>query len=106
MSTIDLDQARERLRAERGRLEHQLDELLDRRAADGPIDMLSGDSGQDTSRVETELGMEEDLRRSLDEIGAALKRIDDGTYGYDVDTGEPIDPERLAAVPTARRNIR
>ena len=50
--------------------------------------------------------MEEDLRRSLDEIGAALKRIDDGTYGYDVDTGEPIDPERLAAVPTARRNIR
>jgi DnaK suppressor protein len=39
-------------------------------------------------------------------VDAAFGRIDDGTYGYDEQTGEPIDPERLAAEPTARRNIR
>ena len=30
----------------------------------------------------------------------------DGTYGIDEQTGEPIDDERLAALPAARTNIR
>ena len=36
---------------------------------------------------------------------AALARVDDGTYGIDEVTGEPIDPDRLDAFPTARTNI-
>ena len=32
---------------------------------------------------------------------AALKRIDDGSYGYCVNTGEPIGIERLLVRPTA-----
>jgi RNA polymerase-binding transcription factor DksA len=41
----------------------------------------------------------------LAEIQAALRRIDEGTYGIDEVTGEPIPPERLEAVPTARTNV-
>ena len=39
------------------------------------------------------------------EIEAALQRLDDGTFGVDEVTGDPIDPERLEALPTARTNV-
>ncbi len=39
----------------------------------------------------------------LREVEDALGRIAQGTYGVCVDTGEPIDLERLKAQPTARR---
>ena len=106
MPTIDLDRARARLVAERERLQRQLAEIRGERTADGPIDTMSGDDAQDTTRVETEMGLEADIEQSLDDVTAALGRVDDGSYGYDEETGEPIDPERLEAVPTARTNIR
>jgi len=37
------------------------------------------------------------------DLGAALGRVDDGTYGLCVDCEEPIAPRRLAAVPWAAR---
>jgi DnaK suppressor protein len=37
----------------------------------------------------------------LNQIEQALARIDNGTYGYCEDTGEPIDLRRLGAQPTA-----
>jgi len=37
----------------------------------------------------------------LPKIDEALKRIDDGSYGYCVNTGEPIGIERLLVRPTA-----
>jgi DnaK suppressor protein len=105
MSAIDLDHFRRRLLFERERLARQLGEIDRERHADGPIDALSGDAGQDTARVDTEMHLESDLIASLGEVDAALQRIDEGTYGFDQDTGEPINPERLEAIPTARRNI-
>jgi DnaK suppressor protein len=39
--------------------------------------------------------------RSLIQIGAALKRIDDGDFGICLECEEPISPKRLAAVPWA-----
>ena len=39
--------------------------------------------------------------KSLIQIGAALKRIDDGEFGICLDCEEPISPKRLAAVPWA-----
>ena len=38
----------------------------------------------------------------LREIGAALRRIEDGSYGDCQHCDEPIDPRRLDADPTAR----
>ena len=45
------------------------------------------------------------LEAELAEIEAALQRLDDGSYGVDEVTGEPIDPARLEALPTARTNV-
>ena len=39
--------------------------------------------------------------KSLMQIGAALKRIQDGEFGICLDCEEPISPKRLAAVPWA-----
>ena len=41
----------------------------------------------------------------IDEADAALKRVDDGTYGIDEETGEPINPDRLKVVPAAPTNV-
>lgn len=40
-------------------------------------------------------------RKYLKKIEAVLARIDDGTYGYCEETGEPIGLRRLLARPTA-----
>ena len=40
-------------------------------------------------------------RKLIAKIDAALQRIQDGTYGYCEETGEPISIERLEARPTA-----
>jgi RNA polymerase-binding transcription factor DksA len=61
--------------------------------------------GSETNERETDLSILESLERDLVEVEAALARIDDGTYGLDEITGEPIDPERLEAIPTARTNV-
>jgi DnaK suppressor protein len=37
----------------------------------------------------------------LEQVLAALRRIDDGSYGQCVDCGEPIDERRLTAMPAA-----
>ena len=44
-------------------------------------------------------------RKLISKINDALKRIEDGTYGYCEETGEPIGVERLEARPVATRAI-
>ena len=44
-------------------------------------------------------------RKLLHKIDAALRRIEDGSYGYCEDTGEPIGIARLLARPTATLSI-
>ena len=45
-------------------------------------------------------------REQLDEIAAALTRLDDGSYGVCERCDQPIAAERLEARPTARRCVR
>ena len=45
-------------------------------------------------------------RHHLDEIDAAVARLEAGTYGTCEQCGTPIDEERLAARPAARTCIR
>ena len=40
-------------------------------------------------------------RKLINKINDALKRIDDGSYGYCEETGEPIGIKRLEARPVA-----
>ena len=44
-------------------------------------------------------------RKLISKINDALKRIEDGTYGYCEETGEPIGVERLEAQPVATLSI-
>ena len=44
-------------------------------------------------------------RKLISKIDDALKRIEDGTYGYCEETGEPIGVERLEARPVATLSI-
>ena len=44
-------------------------------------------------------------RKLLKKIDSSLARIDDGTYGYCEETGEPIGLQRLIARPTATLSI-
>jgi len=44
-------------------------------------------------------------RKLLSKIDAALRRIEDGTYGYCEETGEPISIRRLEARPIATLSV-
>jgi len=44
----------------------------------------------------------ERARTELDDVGAALARLDDGTYGSCQACGQPIDQARLAIAPAER----
>lgn len=110
---MDADDARERLRAERRRVEDLVDglktELGTAESEDlselSDYDQHPADTATETFEREKDLSILEQLENELAELQAALERVDAGTYGIDEDTGEPIDPERLEAFPTARTNI-
>ena len=52
-----------------------------------------------------ELRTRDRQRKLISKIEAALRRIDDGTYGFCEDTGEPISLRRLDARPIATLSI-
>jgi len=52
-----------------------------------------------------ELRARDRQRKLIAKIDAALGRIDDGTYGYCEETGEPISLKRLEARPIATLSI-
>ena len=52
-----------------------------------------------------ELRARDRQRKLIGKIDAALARIDDGTYGYCEETGEPISLKRLDARPIATLSV-
>lgn len=52
-----------------------------------------------------ELRTRDRQRKLISKIDSALSRIDDGTYGYCEETGEPISLKRLDARPVATLSI-
>jgi RNA polymerase-binding transcription factor DksA len=108
------EEARNRLRAEQARVEGLMESVRGE-FGDGTgngesseladYDQHPADLGSDTFEREKDLSILEQLESELAEIQAALRRVDEGTYGIDEVTGDPIPPERLEAVPTARTNV-
>ncbi len=71
-------------------------------------DAKGGDEGDQTLRALAEsefLSMHERLRKQLMEIESALSRIEKGMYGICEETEEPIEPDRLLAIPWTRLSI-
>src|SRR3954467_158016 len=52
-----------------------------------------------------ELRARDRQRKLISKIDSALQRIDDGTYGYCEETGEPISLKRLEARPIATLSV-
>ncbi|MAB14629.1 RNA polymerase-binding protein DksA [Parvibaculum sp.] len=63
----------------------------------------------DRASSETERSLElrtrDRQRKLISKIDAALRRLEDGTYGYCEETGEPISLKRLDARPIATLSI-
>jgi DnaK suppressor protein len=100
---VDLDRARERLAEERARVERELEAIGPTRAPDEPVD--SGDAGVELDQAERDEAIREELRRTLEAIERAEGRVEEGTYGKSVVSGEPIPDGRLEAIPWADRTV-
>ncbi len=61
-------------------------------------------ASQETERS-LELRARDRERKLINKIDAALKRIEDGSYGYCIETGEPIALQRLVARPIATLSV-
>ncbi|MGA1198968.1 MAG: TraR/DksA family transcriptional regulator [Candidatus Latescibacterota bacterium] len=76
------------------------DEDIDEIRSDVAADPLDAAGNSTSLELMTTLGNHE--RHELSEIDHALGKIADGSYGFCEESGEPIHPMRLEAVPTAR----
>lgn len=65
---------------------------------------LADRASSETDRA-IELRARDRQRKLISKIDAALQRIEDGTYGYCEETGEPISLKRLDARPIATLSI-
>jgi DnaK suppressor protein len=61
-------------------------------------------ASEETDRA-LELRTRDRQRKLIAKIDAALRRIEDGEYGYCEDTGEPISLKRLDARPIATLSL-
>jgi RNA polymerase-binding protein DksA len=109
MSTIETGEFKERLLDERGRLREAIERLHqdhpgsleDETAELSLADNHLGDVASETFDRELDEGLEEGANRRLEQIDAALARIEDGSYGTCAVCGREIAPERLRAAPWA-----
>ena len=112
MTSIDTSEFRKLLEAEQARLRDavgflerenagSLEEELGELGGRG-VDNHMADMATATYDRELDEGLEEGAQHTLDEVTAALQRIDEGRYGMCEVCGKPIGAERLTAIPWAR----
>ena len=108
---IDTAEFRELLETERGRLQNAVEYLhaespgnmedevgvLGGRGADNHL----ADQASVTHDREVDQGLEEGAHDTVVQIDAALRRIDEGTYGICEACGKPVGIDRLRALPWA-----
>jgi DnaK suppressor protein len=80
------------LRTHLAEVERELHKMLPADLEEQAIELESQEALQVIQKTETS---------EIHQIEAALKRISKGTYGTCAKCGEPIDPRRLKALPTA-----
>jgi DnaK suppressor protein len=100
---MDAEQAKQRLADERARIEKELEGIGKPISEDEPEN--EGDAAEDLQQDATDDALRESLRRTLQDIQRAEQRLEEGTYGKSVVSGEPIPDERLDAVPWADRLV-
>ena len=103
-SPIDNARAHELVSRERERIERSLADF--ERNRDSELTGLDQHPADDADRLqgdEVDEGLAEQLRDQLAAVERAEGRLEEGTYGLSIESGEPIPAPRLEAVPWAER---
>jgi DnaK suppressor protein len=102
---MDNDRARALLEAERARVEGLLTDATNAGREDREAENERGGGFDDSAESLTAEGTDDaiaaGLRRRLDAIQRAERRLQEGTFGLSVRSGLPISDERLEADPVA-----
>jgi RNA polymerase-binding transcription factor DksA len=115
MSLTDqqLEELATQLRSERRRilgnieaLQSEFGQTISDESEEHGLESHLADQGTITFLRERDLSIEEHEENLLAEIDAALKRIEEGTYGTCEVDGTPIEFERLQALPWARTHLK
>ena len=103
---MDEPRARELLARERARIEAELARLAPEPDQElSHLDQHPADEGSETFEEERDAGIAERLREELQAIERAERRLEEGSYGRSVESGEPIPDDRLEAIPWAERTV-
>jgi RNA polymerase-binding transcription factor len=105
---MDPDRARELLARERTRVQRELADLTggtDDSERLSHVDQHLADEATELFDRERDEGVAEELREQLAAIERAQRRLDDGTYGRSIQSGDPIPDGRLEAIPWAERTV-
>jgi len=84
------------------------DALMNTRDASGDLSgygLHMADVATDNFEQELNLGLASSEQQILNRIDMALKRIEDGSYGFSIKSGKQISKKRLDAVPYAELTI-
>lgn len=105
MNDLQKEFFRRKLVAWREELLRESEETLDNLKEGGMTVPDISDRASAEADKALELRTRDRMRKLISKIDAALDRIEDGSYGYCEETGEPIGLERLIARPIATLTI-
>lgn len=107
-----LEELKAKLLEEKNSLETQLNHLAKPTENEGDYETkfndISDDQEDNANEVEEyidNLPVEKSLETQLKDVLDALKKMEEGNYGIDENTGEEINLERLKVYPAARTNV-
>jgi len=103
---IDSALARTLLQRERRRIEGSLATKAAIHEGEVAEIETATEAAEDAEMIEEEQiddALAETLRTELAAVERAFKRLDEGTYGFSIESGEPIPAGRLEAIPWAER---
>lgn len=96
---------RKKLLAWKSEILREAKETLEALASDNANQADAADRASSETDRAIELRARDRQRKLISKIDAAIERIDDGTYGYCEETGEPISLKRLDARPIATLSL-
>jgi DnaK suppressor protein len=102
---VDPERARQLLAEERGRIESALGGLRPADVGELANQDEPADQASELYANELDEGLSDELRDALAAVERAEARLQEGTYGVSIESGQPIPDERLEALPTAERTV-
>ena len=98
-----LSQERLRLHTSLTRLYSEAVQNTPEQIGEGTARTHLADLGTDSFEQSADLGLAEQISRTIADVDRALDRIEEGTYGVCRGCGKAISIERLEAIPSAAR---